>query len=159
MKYGLFRANRLKLCGNCAFPKNFHTRKLGEITIFYAVWITSCVTKFPFCRDIGSSHWQHYHMLAKAAQAFCKILHWKPRELFVFKTRFASHNKFTFWPICSKKYWILTQFFGTLQHSSVIWRICCCSEKSSTHQYTSDNWQSICWPEFLFNFVGSLFNI
>ena len=24
-----------KLCGNCAFPQNFHTRKLGEITIFY----------------------------------------------------------------------------------------------------------------------------
>ena len=26
-----------KLCGNCAFPQNFHTRKLGEITAFYAV--------------------------------------------------------------------------------------------------------------------------
>ena len=26
-----------KLCGNCAFPLNFHTRKLGEITAFYAV--------------------------------------------------------------------------------------------------------------------------
>ena len=23
--------------GNCAFPQNFHTSKLGEITIFYAV--------------------------------------------------------------------------------------------------------------------------
>ena len=23
--------------GNCAFPQNFHTRKLGEITVFYAV--------------------------------------------------------------------------------------------------------------------------
>ena len=22
---------------NCAFPQNFHTRKLGEITLFYAV--------------------------------------------------------------------------------------------------------------------------
>ena len=31
-----FWANRPKLCGNCAFPKNFHTRKLGEITVFYA---------------------------------------------------------------------------------------------------------------------------
>ena len=27
----------LKLCGNCAFPQNFHTMKLGEITVFYAV--------------------------------------------------------------------------------------------------------------------------
>ena len=26
-----------KLCGNCAFPQNFHTRKLGEIMVFYAV--------------------------------------------------------------------------------------------------------------------------
>ena len=28
-----------KLCGNCAFPQNFRTRKLGEITVFYAVVI------------------------------------------------------------------------------------------------------------------------
>ena len=26
---------RPKLCGNCALPRNFHTRKLGEITVFY----------------------------------------------------------------------------------------------------------------------------
>ena len=26
-----------KLCGNCAFLQNFRTRKLGEITVFYAV--------------------------------------------------------------------------------------------------------------------------
>ena len=26
-----------KLCENCAFPQKFHTRKLGEITVFYAV--------------------------------------------------------------------------------------------------------------------------
>ena len=25
-----------KLCGNCAFPQNFHTKKLGEITVFFA---------------------------------------------------------------------------------------------------------------------------
>ena len=29
--------NRPKLCGNCAFPKNFHTRKSGEITVYFAV--------------------------------------------------------------------------------------------------------------------------
>ena len=28
---------RPKLCGNCAFLQNFRTRKLGEITIFFAV--------------------------------------------------------------------------------------------------------------------------
>ena len=32
-----FRAIRPKLCGNCAFPQSFHTRKLGEITVFFAV--------------------------------------------------------------------------------------------------------------------------
>ena len=26
-----------KLCGNCAFLQNFHTRKLGEIAVFFAV--------------------------------------------------------------------------------------------------------------------------
>ena len=32
--------NRPKLCGNCSFPQNFHTTKLGEITVFFAVCIT-----------------------------------------------------------------------------------------------------------------------
>ena len=31
--------DRPKLCGNCAFPQNFHTKKLGEITVFYAVCV------------------------------------------------------------------------------------------------------------------------
>ena len=26
-----------KLCGNCTFPQNSHTRKLGEIRVFYVV--------------------------------------------------------------------------------------------------------------------------
>ena len=39
-----FQTNRPKLYGNCAFPQNFHTRKLGEITAFYAV----DVNDFPF---------------------------------------------------------------------------------------------------------------
>ena len=30
-------AIRLKLCGNCAFPQNFHTGKLGEISVLYLV--------------------------------------------------------------------------------------------------------------------------
>ena len=29
--------NRPKLCINCAFPQNFLTKKLGEITVFYVV--------------------------------------------------------------------------------------------------------------------------
>ena len=27
----------IKFCGNCSFLQNFHTRKLGEITVFFAV--------------------------------------------------------------------------------------------------------------------------
>ena len=30
-------ANRPKLYRNCAFPQNFHTRKLSEITVFHTV--------------------------------------------------------------------------------------------------------------------------
>ena len=39
-----------EICGNCAFPQNFPTRKLGEITVFYAVqkfepWQNLCFYK------------------------------------------------------------------------------------------------------------------
>ena len=40
-----FCANRPKVCGNCAFPQNFHTMKLSEITVFYAVDITKIPKK------------------------------------------------------------------------------------------------------------------
>ena len=35
--FAQFWANSPKLCGKCAFPQNFHTRKVGEITLFFAV--------------------------------------------------------------------------------------------------------------------------
>ena len=35
----LLPPKRSKLCGNCAFPRNFRTRKLDEITVFYAVYV------------------------------------------------------------------------------------------------------------------------
>ena len=46
-----FQANRPKLYGNCAFPQNFHTKKLDEITVFYAVivcifWIITVLLAF-----------------------------------------------------------------------------------------------------------------
>ena len=37
-----FRANHLKLSGNCSFSQNVHTKKLGQISIFCAVAITTC---------------------------------------------------------------------------------------------------------------------
>ena len=34
-----------KLCGKCSFPKNFHTRKLGEITVFFVVHIQTTISE------------------------------------------------------------------------------------------------------------------
>ena len=43
---------RPKLRGNCAFPQNFHTRKLGAISVFYAVLNTeNCFSKFHVLRN------------------------------------------------------------------------------------------------------------
>ena len=39
-----FRENCTILCKNCSFPKNIHTRKLGEIFVFYAVQVQKIVT-------------------------------------------------------------------------------------------------------------------
>ena len=33
-----FRATCPKICGDCAFPQNFHTRKFGKITVIYAMY-------------------------------------------------------------------------------------------------------------------------
>ena len=32
-----FRVIHTKLCGNCDFPQNLHTRKLGKMAVFYAM--------------------------------------------------------------------------------------------------------------------------
>ena len=36
---------RTALCGNCAFPQNFHIRKLGKITTFYSVYNSKNIRK------------------------------------------------------------------------------------------------------------------
>ena len=33
-----------KVCGNCVFPQNVHTRKLGEISVFQAMF--ECISSF-----------------------------------------------------------------------------------------------------------------
>ena len=43
-----FWAIHPKLCGNSAFPQNSHTRKLGEITVFYAANLEIYLVYFPF---------------------------------------------------------------------------------------------------------------
>ena len=37
------KANPAKLFENCVFRENFHTRKLGEITVSYVVGLTSLI--------------------------------------------------------------------------------------------------------------------
>ena len=43
-----YRANFPKLCGNCAIPQHFHTRKLGEITVFFPVRLYIGITMSRF---------------------------------------------------------------------------------------------------------------
>ena len=40
------KSNRPKLCGNCALPQNFHTRKSEESTVFFAVLVTPLIRLF-----------------------------------------------------------------------------------------------------------------
>ena len=51
-----FRANRPKLCGNCAFPQNFHTRKLGQIRYFTQWTPTDCFKSLLFLKENNNSH-------------------------------------------------------------------------------------------------------
>ena len=66
-KKKLIALHRPKLCENCAFPQNLHTRKLGEITAFYAVLQMETMV-------IGKSKYQMYirfsfYLQIKAAKA------------------------------------------------------------------------------------------
>ena len=47
---------RPKLYGNCAFPQNFHTRKLGKITVFYAVISFAEPFSLAFSTNFHSKH-------------------------------------------------------------------------------------------------------
>ena len=52
-----------KLCGNSAFPQNFHTKKLGEIMVIYAVkeFCSECdVHKREQANDLLSFHIHTY---------------------------------------------------------------------------------------------------
>ena len=44
-----FWANQPKHCRNCAFPQNFNTRKLCEISVFYAVVCNNIQLVHSFC--------------------------------------------------------------------------------------------------------------
>ena len=46
-----------KLCGNCPFPQNFHTRKLGEITVFYALCTAKDIPNYGFSLTLMRVIW------------------------------------------------------------------------------------------------------
>ena len=47
------RSNPTKFSGNYAFSQNFHTKKLGEITVIYAVFVACWRT----CKELISMIW------------------------------------------------------------------------------------------------------
>ena len=49
---------------NCAFPQNFHARKLGEITVFFAV----------FANENFQSLKKDFEVFQKAVNYFCKVM-------------------------------------------------------------------------------------
>ena len=65
-----YRANRPKLCGNCAFPQNFRTRKSGEIMVYFPVFGTIILTSvseichilIAFLRHTWNEHLKKYNV-------------------------------------------------------------------------------------------------
>ena len=52
-----------KLCENCSFPQNFHTRKLGEITVFLQCKeLSYLITVIAPCSDSPRHHQKNFLM-------------------------------------------------------------------------------------------------
>ena len=80
-----FRAICQKLCGNCAFPQNFHTRKLGKVTLDYAVYLTLNVGT-SFDANVLNYDTTHSFPLVYIALLICCVSSNKhPRCLFNFE--------------------------------------------------------------------------
>ena len=62
-------AIRPKLCGNCAFPQNFHTRKSGEITVFFAVQFLE-----PLSANVNSAKFSSLNVLLDSQCTFVYII-------------------------------------------------------------------------------------
>ena len=79
-----FRAIRSKLCGKCAFPQNSHTRKLGEITIFFAVINTIKIKiKYLSIQDATGIIFWLTKLQEQQFSAVTKIFE-KPKELLLY---------------------------------------------------------------------------
>ena len=76
--------NRSKLCGNCVFPQNLHTRKLVEITILFKVHKSEYVWKIII----------YISYLSILNAKICNLTHYSPVLLFF--TPWKYQKTFTF---------------------------------------------------------------
>ena len=73
-----FHSERPKICGNWVFPENFHTRKLGEITVFYAVLHIRLRFKYA-SSELFSSNTQCYPWPMFTSLSSTIVVHWESR--------------------------------------------------------------------------------
>ena len=69
-----FRVNCPKLCENCVFPQNFHTRKLAEITVFFAVIDNNNLKWFASCLSRRKQYIKHKNIKTSHLDITCGIL-------------------------------------------------------------------------------------
>ena len=102
-------SNHPKLCGNCAFPQNFHTRKLGEITVLYAVPVqinglessTRDKGKFGDFRCLRGFEFKHLHIINYTKSHFqISVIVYLP-------------------PLCLIRWWLFWTIKGTIMQ---IWK-------------------------------------
>ena len=120
------RPNRPKLCRNCAFPQNFHTRELGEITVFSVVCQTEnklVIANTPLFDLIHFGHYWGEKILARKSPGVRHnethhnetSLETSNNRLVRFKP--AMSNDVNQWTIVSKK--LLSLYM--LVFSSITW--------------------------------------
>ena len=81
-----FRANRPKLCGNCAFPQNFQIRKLGQIMAFFTVSIThKCYHHLVFSICLAAQLWKR-----KPGKVVLKMFQFSLTQLSIAKNMFPT---------------------------------------------------------------------
>ena len=74
-----FQVNRQKLYGNCVFLQNFQTRKLGKITVFFALFDSWCDTSLGvYLEPVEHLLWRFFAKIVngfKPLDIFAKKLH------------------------------------------------------------------------------------
>lgn len=62
-----------KLCTNCKFPKNFHTRKLVEITVFYTVVVPGNIKRPLKILKYAKNRRFHFELFNKHSLNFLSV--------------------------------------------------------------------------------------